>query len=57
VTGIEQKESVEFLAANKTKEGVVALPSGLQYKILTEFGPKPTASDPIYRNEAGWPHF
>ena len=31
-----------FLAENKTKEGVVALPSGLQYKILTAgTGPKP----------------
>src|ERR1035441_4938621 len=29
-----QKEAEEFLAANKTKEGVVTLPSGLQYKIL-----------------------
>jgi len=27
-------EGEAFLAANKTKEGVVALPSGLQYKIL-----------------------
>lgn len=25
-----------FLAANKTKEGVVTLPSGLQYKIISE---------------------
>src|SRR5262249_24527739 len=30
-----QKEGDAFLAANKAKEGVVALPSGLQYKILT----------------------
>ncbi len=28
-----KKEGAEFLAANKTKEGVVTLPSGLQYKI------------------------
>ncbi|HMK23745.1 MAG TPA: FKBP-type peptidyl-prolyl cis-trans isomerase N-terminal domain-containing protein, partial [Terriglobales bacterium] len=28
------KEGQEFLAANKAKEGVVTLPSGLQYKIL-----------------------
>jgi len=41
-----RKEGVEFLAANKSKEGVVTLPSGLQYKILTEgTGPKPAASD------------
>ena len=38
----------QFLAANKTKPGVVTLPSGLQYKILKEgTGPKPTASDTV----------
>lgn len=38
----------KFLAENKTKEGVVALPSGLQYKILTEGnGAKPKASDTV----------
>jgi FKBP-type peptidyl-prolyl cis-trans isomerase len=42
------KEGQDFLAANKTKEGVVALPDGLQYKILTEgTGPKPTANDTV----------
>ncbi len=35
--GEENKKAGEtFLAENKTKEGVVALPSGLQYKVLTE---------------------
>ena len=35
-------------AENKKKEGVVALPSGLQYKILTAGnGPKPKASDTV----------
>ena len=29
-----KKEGDAFLAANKTKEGVVTLPSGLQYKII-----------------------
>lgn len=29
-----KKEGEVFLAANKTKEGVVALPSGLQYKVI-----------------------
>lgn len=28
------KEGLDFLEANKEKEGVIALPSGLQYKIL-----------------------
>lgn len=47
-------EGEAFLAANKNKEGVVALPSGLQYKILTEgTGPKPTASDTVVCNYRG----
>jgi FKBP-type peptidyl-prolyl cis-trans isomerase FklB len=42
------REGQGFLAANKTKDGVVTLPSGLQYKILTQGnGPKPTASDTV----------
>ena len=46
---IENKKTGEaFLAANKTKEGVVTLPSGLQYKIIKEgTGPKPTAEDTV----------
>ena len=37
-----------FLAANKAKEGVVSLPSGLQYKIITQgTGPKPAADDVV----------
>jgi FKBP-type peptidyl-prolyl cis-trans isomerase len=37
-----------FLAENKTKEGVVTLPDGLQYKVLTAgTGPKPTATDTV----------
>ena len=43
-----------FLAANGKKEGVVTLPSGLQYKILTAgTGPKPTASDSVVCNYRG----
>jgi FKBP-type peptidyl-prolyl cis-trans isomerase FklB len=43
-----KKEGDAFLAENKTKEGVVALPSGLQYKILKEgTGPKPAATDTV----------
>ncbi|MGC2697183.1 MAG: FKBP-type peptidyl-prolyl cis-trans isomerase [Candidatus Angelobacter sp.] len=49
-----KKEGEAFLAANKTKAGVVTLPSGLQYKILTEGkGPKPTASDTVVCNYRG----
>lgn len=48
------KEGETFLAANKTKEGVVTLPSGLQYKVLKAgAGPKPTASDTVSCNYAG----
>jgi len=38
----------QFLAENKTKPGVVTLPSGLQYVILkTGDGPKPTINDKV----------
>ncbi|MFY9845587.1 MAG: FKBP-type peptidyl-prolyl cis-trans isomerase [Terriglobales bacterium] len=48
------KEGEAFLAANKSKEGVVTLPSGLQYKILTAgTGPKPTATDSVVCNYQG----
>jgi FKBP-type peptidyl-prolyl cis-trans isomerase FklB len=47
-------EGEAFLAANKSKEGVVTLPDGLQYKILTAgTGPKPTASDSVVCNYRG----
>jgi FKBP-type peptidyl-prolyl cis-trans isomerase FklB len=43
-----KKEGEAFLAANKNKEGVVTLPSGLQYKILTNgTGPKPTSEQTV----------
>lgn len=49
-----KKKGVDFLAANKSKEGVVTLPSGLQYKIITPgTGPKPTASDTVTCNYRG----
>jgi len=49
------KENGEaFLAANKGKPGVVVLPSGLQYKVMTEgTGPKPTAADTVNCNYRG----
>lgn len=47
-------DGAAFLAANKGKEGVVTLPSGLQYKILTEGkGPKPTPTDSVVCNYRG----
>lgn len=49
-----KNEGDAFLAANKTKEGVTTLPSGLQYKILTAgTGPKPTATDSVVCNYRG----
>ena len=37
-----------FLAENGAKEGVTTLPSGLQYKVLTEgTGPKPAVTDTV----------
>jgi FKBP-type peptidyl-prolyl cis-trans isomerase FklB len=49
-----KKEGESFLAANKSKAGVVALPSGLQYKIeKAGTGPKPTANDSVVCNYRG----
>jgi FKBP-type peptidyl-prolyl cis-trans isomerase FklB len=49
-----KKDGDAFLQSNKTKEGVVALPSGLEYKILTAgTGPKPAASDTVICNYRG----
>src|ERR1700733_1963596 len=49
-----KKAGDAFLAANKAKDGVVTLPSGLQYKILTQgTGPKPTATDTVVCNYKG----
>ena len=55
VAGDANKKAGEaFLADNKSKEGVVALPSGLQYKVLKEGnGPKPTATDSVVCNYRG----
>jgi FKBP-type peptidyl-prolyl cis-trans isomerase FklB len=53
-SGPAHKAGEAFLAENKGKEGVVALPSGLQYKILTAgTGPKPTTSDTVTCNYRG----
>ncbi|MEZ5540466.1 MAG: FKBP-type peptidyl-prolyl cis-trans isomerase [Pseudomonadota bacterium] len=43
-----------FLAENKTKEGVVTLPSGLQYKVLAEgTGTAPQPADKVTVNYRG----
>ncbi len=49
-----KKQGLAFLEANKTKDGVVALPSGLQYKVLQEgTGPKPAPTDTVVCNYRG----
>ncbi len=49
-----KKDGEAFLAENKKKDGVVTLPSGLQYKVLTMGnGKKPTASDKVSLNYRG----
>jgi FKBP-type peptidyl-prolyl cis-trans isomerase len=51
---LAQQASEAFLATNKTKDGVVTLPSGLQYKVLQEgTGPKPTPTDTVSVNYRG----
>lgn len=43
-----KEDGEAFLAANKNKEGVVALPSGLQYQVINEgTGKKPSATDRV----------
>ncbi len=42
------KAGTEFLETNKNKPGVIALPSGLQYEVITEgTGEKPSASNNV----------
>jgi len=49
-----KKEGDAFLAANKSQGGVVTLPSGLEYKILTQgTGPMPAATDTVVCNYRG----
>ena len=49
-----KKDGEAFLAANKGKEGVVTLPSGLQYKVLKEGdGAMPKATDLVETHYKG----
>lgn len=42
------KAGKDFLATNAKKPGVVSLPSGLQYQVITEgTGPKPSATSKV----------
>ena len=49
-----KKDGEAFLAANKVKDGVVTMPSGLQYKVLKAGdGKKPTLDDNVVCNYRG----
>jgi FKBP-type peptidyl-prolyl cis-trans isomerase FklB len=49
-----KKAGEAFLAANKKKPGVITLPDGLQYKVITMGkGPKPKATNTVKVNYAG----
>ncbi len=49
-----KKEGAAFLVENKTKPGVITLPSGVQYKILTEgTGEIPKSNDTVVVNYRG----
>ena len=49
-----KEEGDAFLAANKSKPGVILLPSGLQYKVIQNGdGPKPSAADTVVCNYKG----
>ena len=54
VTAKNLSESKIFLEENKKKEGIKTLPSGLQYKVLTEgSGKTPRATDQVTVNYKG----
>jgi FKBP-type peptidyl-prolyl cis-trans isomerase len=49
-----KQEGDAFLAKNKTQPGIVTLPDGLQYKIITQgTGPTPSADDTVTVNYRG----
>lgn len=50
----EKEAGAKFLEANKNKPGVITLPDGLQYEIITRgTGPVPKATDTIKANYMG----
>lgn len=52
--GSNRADGEAFLAENKKKAGVITLPSGLQYKVLTQgTGPVPTAHQKVKVNYEG----
>jgi FKBP-type peptidyl-prolyl cis-trans isomerase len=54
VADSNKQEGDAFLEENKTKDGVVVLPSGLQYQILREgTGPQPQLTDQVSTHYVG----
>ncbi|HTY12106.1 MAG TPA: FKBP-type peptidyl-prolyl cis-trans isomerase [Bacteroidota bacterium] len=54
LAGKNQKEGEAFLAENKKKDSVITLPSGLQYKVITEgTGKKPGLNDTVTTHYRG----
>jgi len=52
--GAVKQESAAFLEKNKTRPGVITLPDGLQYEIITKgTGPIPGAQDTVSANYLG----
>ncbi|MBQ9362373.1 MAG: FKBP-type peptidyl-prolyl cis-trans isomerase [Bacteroidaceae bacterium] len=52
--GENRRAGEKFLEENKSKEGVITLPSGLQYKVITEgTGEKPKTTDKVKVNYEG----
>ncbi|KAA9041031.1 FKBP-type peptidyl-prolyl cis-trans isomerase [Ginsengibacter hankyongi] len=53
-TNAEKEKSTKFLEENKKRPGVITLPSGLQYEIITKgTGLVPTATDTVKANYIG----
>src|SRR4030042_1824562 len=51
---MNKKEGETFLAGNKKKEGVLTLPSGLQYKVMKQgSGKKPKSNDTVTTHYKG----
>lgn len=49
-----RREGLRFLEQNRTKDGVVVRPSGLQYKVIRQGkGPRPSISDQVTVNYHG----
>jgi FKBP-type peptidyl-prolyl cis-trans isomerase FklB len=50
----EKEKGAAFLAANKTKEGIIELPNGMQYQVLQEgSGNKPTIQSSVKAHYIG----